>query len=67
MEDTPSTSGNGHIVQAKDRAGYFQDRGIHIAPNPVAAADLPWPTSPPEYRRCAFTLHLRQCGDSARI
>ena len=50
QEEAP-TSSSGHIVQARDRATYFQDRGIHIAPNPVAAADLPWPTSPPEYRR----------------
>jgi len=45
-----SPSSSGHIVHARDRQGFFQDRSIHIAPTPEAAGDLPWPTSPPEYR-----------------
>ena len=63
-DDGPSTSGSssGHIVQARDRAGYFQDRGIHIAPSPVQAADMPWPTSPPEYRRCERQCQISHAG-----
>ena len=49
-----SPSGSGHIVHARDRQGFFQDRSIHIAPTPEAAADLPWPTSPPDYRMQVF-------------
>ncbi|CAL5220902.1 g2996 [Coccomyxa viridis] len=45
-----SPSGSGHIVHPRERHGFLQDRSIHIAPTPKAAGDLPWPTSPPEYR-----------------
>ncbi len=50
-DDEAGTSGRGHIVNAKERATYLQDRSIHIAPSPTGASDLPWPTSPPDYRR----------------
>ncbi|CAL8472260.1 g11802 [Coccomyxa elongata] len=58
-DDEASPSGRGHIVHAKEKATYFQDRGIHIAPNPTGAADLPWPTSPPDYRRPVSRPELR--------
>lgn len=58
-DDEASPSGRGHIVHAKEKATYFQDRGIHIAPNPTGASDLPWPTSPPEYRRPVSRPELR--------